>query len=1026
MATRACHLRRSVWGLVAAAALGLMALAPSRGQAQRAAPPTSDADAATDPSVYGVQTSRRWAFGETWQRRNLVPVANPNPDPQPQPARDHPFDVAIARDGSKVWIGLVGSELEPGHALAVYDVAAGRIIKRIELAAPGAGPPALSPYRLSMHPGGRFLLVTSRLSNFATLIDTRDDTVAAEVPLDFYSQGVVFDASGSVAWVANRYLDQVLEFEVRAAGAEMALRPLGGLDAQRFVDEVHPILAKSCGAAACHDRERGGFVAGRDGRASFVSALAHVVPGDPAGSRLLRAPVRGRHGGYADQIPRMRGHAGGVVVFADPARDPRWRRIADWIRAGGPGPGIPVGNPRSKPKTLALSTNGRHLFVGNTGTGDIAVVDTRTRREVGSIGVQNVVNDLKIHHSDATGHDYLLVTTEGVGFGVGRERDPWGGESWQAGNPAAHFSVWRDPKTGRVLPREDQTVLGPFDAVDGTAAIKFRDIQNDLLIVDLSRLQIPAEPLADGPRRLLNANRYEAHRGWVRYTSDTAESTWGDIKGDIPPELMRVVGALPEKMALVGDQLFVTMQATNQVQRWRIDAAASDPADMLVPVAVYATGLQPIGVVAGPAGTAAAGKLFVANFLGGTLTVIDTASGRSHEVVVDASIVDQPVPATGAERGEVFVHSALLSSDGDTSCFHCHYLDTGDGRPWGVSQVVGQQYLPGPHGGSSLVIGGTMGVPQMRGLFAIQPFFLEGTLSAYEARSMIQEHAPADDFRGPLPGADYGGVEAHYELPGAADIQSRMDAASDLDANLEERRDEMFRDRSMALFGKAFTLRDFVRFVGDWQVTEPHLLPNPFDIDSAAVRRGEALFHDARVGCAACHPRPNFARKDLANNAQQAIEPVVTLSARDAAFTLIGLNRLDAINGVRRDLEPHDGGRVEETQGHFTISGLRGIWDRPPVFLHNGMARTLREVLLAPGHPGLRRLKYEPMVGGEAERPGRLEVGFNMTWLFAKGSPQVRAHRAAGGRLGFDTHGGTSHLKAAEVDDLVAFLQAIE
>jgi cytochrome c peroxidase len=186
------------------------------------------------------------------------------------------------------------------------------------------------------------------------------------------------------------------------------------------------------------------------------------------------------------------------------------------------------------------------------------------------------------------------------------------------------------------------------------------------------------------------------------------------------------------------------------------------------------------------------------------------------------------------------------------------------------------------------------------------------------------------------------------------------------------------------------------------------------------------LFDDPMAGCVACHPPPHFAKKDFSDNPQQAFAPTTLLTARDAAFTLIGMNRLDYINGYRRDLEPWDIGRAEETQGHFTSLQLRGIWDRPPVFLHSGMARTLHEVLVVPGHPALRTYKYEPLIGGFPERPGRREVGFNMTLLFAKASPKVSAHMAAGARVGFDTHGGTSHLTALDIDDLVNFLNTIE
>jgi len=106
---------------------------------------------------------------------------------------------------------------------------------------------------------------------------------------------------------------------------------------------------------------------------------------------------------------------------------------------------------------------------------------------------------------------------------------------------------------------------------------------------------------------------------------------------------------------------------------------------------------------------------------------------------------------------------------------------------------------------------------------------------------------------------------------------------------------------------------------------------------------------------------------------------------------------------------------------------LRGIWDRPPVFLHNGMARTLREVVCSPGHPGLRRLTYEPLLGGFPERPGRREVGFNTTLLAStREPPQVQIHLQAGARIGYDTHGGTSQLTRLQIDDLVNYLNSIE
>lgn len=987
----------------------------------------------TPASVFGKLTSRQWAYGNSWTRENLRPVPNPNPSPEPRPVRSRPFDVEISADGEKVYLGLLGSESHPGNEVAVYDLSQDKIVRRILLKpASEAGPAGSGPFRLALHPGGRFLLVTNRFSNFVSVIDTQRDAVVSEIPVDFYCQGITYSKDGHTAWIANRYLDEVFVIDIETQGDrfEAKLRVIGGLDDRAYFAPggIGPRLQRSCGTAGCHDVNRGGFVAGEDLRASFVSALDHLVPGRARESRLLRAVVRSRAGGYADILPLFRSHAGQTVVFDDPENDPDYQAIAHWIDSTQPGPGIPVGNPRSKPKTVALSSDGRFLFVGNTATQDISIVNAKTQREVGGIYVQNVVNDVKIFRSAATGHDWLLVTTMGVGFGVARERDPWGAESWDRTNPAAHFTIHRDVATGDVRPRDQQEILGPYDAVDGTAAIKFRDVQNDLLAIDVSALAIPEAPPADGLKHLLLANRYESHRGWVRYTSDTAESMMADIKGDIPPDLMRVVGSLPERMALVGDRVFVSMQGTNEVQELKINPEAADPSDVLTPVRNYSTGFQPFGLGAGKTNTRSAGKLFVANFLGGTLTVIDTAAGTSREVVVDPTILRLPMPATDAERGEFLVHSALFSSDRDSACISCHYLELNDGRPWGVSQVMGQEYLSEKDRVGQIVEGATLLALSQKSLYAIQPFFLEGTLTAYTPHSMLMEHCPTDDFKGRalIAGGDFSWLQGHARVPLMADVQSKMGLLDKSDATLEERRDEFFRAVSLKYFGKSFVLRDFQRFVGEWQANEPRLMPNPFDRENASIRRGRALFNEAQVGCASCHPAPNFAKKDFPNNPRQVVPPQVMTTMREGGFTLISMERLDFIAGIRRDLEPWDIGRAEDQEVHFTPTQLRGMWDQPPNFLHNGMARTLREVVSVPGQTSLGWFKYEPLFGGYAERPGRREIGFNETYFTKKRTEKNKALLDTGGRIGSDTHGGTSHLTGPQIDDLVNYLLSIE
>lgn len=992
-------------------------------------------------SPFGRLTSRQWAYGQSWRRESLAPVANPNPAPEPRPRRDHPNDVVFSADGTRLYVSLLGSEREPGHEVAVCDAQTGAVQKRILLKPAGEpGAPASGPYRMALHPGGRFLVVTNRFSNFASVIDTVRDEVTAEIPLDFYCQDLVFTADGRTAYVANRYLDQVfvvdLAIETAADGTPVLRghqRVLGGFDESAYLapDGIGSLLQSYCGTIGCHDAPRGGFVAGTDLQASFASALDHLVPGQAAESRLLRAVTRSRDGGYADILPYFRSHAGQTVVFPDAAHDRDYQRLAEWVNETRPGPGIPVGNPGSKPLSLALSSDELFLYVGNTGTQDISIIDLRRGCEVGAIYIQNAIADLVVHRAPETGHDWLFVATMGVGFGVSKERDPWGAETWDASNPAAQFSVHRNVDTAEVLPKEEQELLGPYDAVDGTAGIKFRDIQNDLVAIDLSAVVIPDADPRDGLRHLLKANRYEAHRTWVRYTSDTAESLYGDVKGDIPPELMRVVGALPQRLELRGDRLFVCMQGSNQVQELQINTAAADPSDVLTPLRVFGTGFEPMGLAVGTGG-----RLVTANFLGGTLSLIDPAQApangnayqtiASTEAVIDPSVLRLPVPATDAERGELLVHNSMFSSDHDSACVSCHFLETGDGRPWGVSQIVGQEYLTGQDRVGQLTEGTTMMVPQQRGLWGLQPFFFEGTLSVYDPRSMLMEHCPADDFRGVTPGGDFRGIEAHEPVKAIADVQSKMNSQATSEAGIEERRNAFFRRATLATMGKSFVLRDFQRFVGEWQANEPRLMPVPFDLDNASVLRGRALFEEAQTGCASCHPAPHFAKKDFPNNPRQVVPPQVTMSVRDGSFTLLSMERLDALAGIIRDLEPWDPGRVEDEQVHYTPFGLRGLWDRPPVFLHNGVARTLREIVSVPGQTQFGTFKYEPLIGGEPERPHRREVGFNETYFVKARSDKTKTHLDTGGRIGSDTHGGTSHLTAPQIDDLVNYLLSIE
>lgn len=143
-------------------------------------------------------------------RRSLSPGANPfdaaDPLWSPQPRRDHPIALALSADERKLYVALQGSEDEPGSEVAVLDVAAGRSSKRIRVGS--------SPTALTLHPSGRYLVVTNRFSNFASVIDTERDEVVREIQVPFYTIDLAFTADGRRAYLTNRWKDSVLRWEL--------------------------------------------------------------------------------------------------------------------------------------------------------------------------------------------------------------------------------------------------------------------------------------------------------------------------------------------------------------------------------------------------------------------------------------------------------------------------------------------------------------------------------------------------------------------------------------------------------------------------------------------------------------------------------------------------------------------------------------------------------------------------------------------------------------------------------------------
>ncbi|MFV1968105.1 MAG: hypothetical protein ACC628_21995, partial [Pirellulaceae bacterium] len=951
-----------------------------------------------------------------WQRHSLRPVPNPDPTAPAQPSRCRPFHVATTHDGRKAYVTLSGKEIQPGTEVVVLDVLRCKEIGRITV--------GFHPCGLAIHPTGRWIIVANRYSNFLSVIDVRTDAVISEIPIPFYCEDLVFSPEGAIAYVSNFWKNQVLVVDLTDEGQRLTgrVRQLG-FNREEFFGEVRSvtnswtlcdacgwheqvpkqvtvqkcrrcghspvrhteqtiderirvglsaILRAGCGTSGCHLYRTGDFYAGPNDAELFRSTVVHSFPGDPDGSPLLRAVISVRDGGWADSVDGR--HHAGDIVFKDLSSNPDYARLRKWIAEGVAGPGISVGQ---KPRDLAVSSDGTTLYVANTGSADVSVIDLIELRETRRIFTRSAVSDVL----SIDGH--LVLASLGFGSGHPKTHDA-GRESTDRDHPQAEFTLFRDLATGKPLPLVEQQPLGEFDNVDGTAQEKFRDITNDIILLDPS---------------VENVAAYRATDRFTRYTSDSYEALAGDKKGDVAAALMKVVGAFPEQIAQRGDHIYVTMSGTFQVQEWHLNMATS-PEVRLVPGRVFTTGFKPTGIAV------AEKTLVVANHLGESITFIDLDDG--HTTHLSLSREPEPFPANDFERGEFFVQTSVFSVDQDQSCVHCHFRDTSDGRRWSVSQVMGQS-----RDGQERT-GGSREVPDLRNLVHEVPFFVEGTLTMDEPLTMMMEHNPLVDFQGQTPSGDFSQIvvspEEMEKYNNSADAivvatGKKWDENRVQLADLIKRREVHFGQISEKYLGRRYSFRDFQRFIGAYQGGEPRLLPNPVDPDDVMVRHGRALFTGPKVGCAGCHPAPTFTDKLHVYNQNKSFPPLVSPARRDNIHTLISADRIDYLNGFERSWDLDDNGRVESHEGFFVAPSLRGIWARPPKFLHHGHAISMREVVCTPDHPALRRFTQPRH---DAPRPNGREIGLN----------------ELNGLL--DTHGTTSHLSVWDIECLVAYIHSIE
>lgn len=801
---------------------------------------------------------------------SLSPEPNPiradDPLNTPQPRRERPRAVCAA--GDRAWVMLAGSEDQPGTRVAVVDLRRGAVEARLAL-----GP---SPWGCAVSPDERFVLVTLRYSDRAIVLDAATDEVVARVPVPFYTETAIFARDGRRVFLANRWKDSVLAWDVSTEG----------------------------------DFE-----------------------------------VRGTN--YEDLEP--------------------WEDM-----------GVPVGD---NPGPMALSEDGRRLFVGTVAGLTTAVIDTATLEEI---------------DTDAD----PATTTIGAPPGITRIdfHSPVGGLAVSG----RHLFIADTGRGTGSLPEEGRDLDDDGHPGDGTANVVFQDLQNELAVVDTDTFR-------------------EVHR----YTSDTiCCRDFRDVDPDRPsrgldlpppdtwpPERLAflppkdtwiVAGALPESLAVSGGLLWVAFPGSNELQRFDIagDGALSprEKAGQL-----WRTGFNPKGLAL------AGGRAVVANRLGESITVFE-ADGAAREIVV-GDVSAGPFPATDAEIGEAINEmTAVFTIDGDQTCVHCHRDNGAIARPIVMPLQASREW-------------GARNVMAQRGLYDTRPWFFESAMGETNFFPVLNEFARKENYcceaLDPTVWGHYPGVSECQADPDLTGCESVLDCPNHPPPECSARpygggpflrRAEFIRDAARRLLGRETTFGDAVfqtdldghvspvpldfdgltRALGLFMLRTSRLLPNPNrHLALPAAARGRTLYENPSVGCGLCHPLPltttasepePFSPAGLPVRFPPVISPTRADDGTDASRVTPGF-----IQTFPQTVQGPEGLRLGATP-------LRGLWDRPTTrFFHDGRARSLREALATPGHPIL-----QPGEAGHNERDGV-----------------------------FDTHGGTSQLDRYQLEDLIHFLMTL-
>ncbi|MBB6087290.1 Ig-like domain-containing protein [Wenzhouxiangella marina] len=314
----------------------------------------------------------------------------------------------------------------------------------------------------------------------------------------------------------------------------------------------------------------------------------------------------------------------------------------------------------SAPIALAVSPDAAQVYVSLSGSGELLRFDASTRLPTGALAL-------------GPSAGALAISADGSQVYVARFlSELHHAEVWEVDTSAA-MSLARTLRVRRI---------GGPENVDGTGA--GRGVPNYLSGMALDR---------DGAVLWVSANKANTERGLSFEDDLDSDNTVRAIlfgidlaDGSLHRHIDIDNSDSPAAVALspLGDYLLVPLQGNNEVTVF--DAlGAGDAAGLGGLVGRLATGPAPQGACSDPV----TGRSFVKNFLGRSLSVLETAalfdSGSLNVGVSTVSTVaSEAMPATVLNGKRIFYNASdpRMSSEGYLSCATCHFDGGHDGRTW--------------------------------------------------------------------------------------------------------------------------------------------------------------------------------------------------------------------------------------------------------------------------------------------------------------------------------------------------------